>query len=329
MKYFYRSLSAVLALGLVSAATAAGQPNLAWPAAATLEIPQSAGKFDFLHVDAKRDRLLAAHEKDGTADFIDLRKPALLARVKVGAAVDTAVDADSKFYYVSVQEGERVAVLDAATLKEVRSIRTPGPTDAIIFEPKNGRVYVTHDDGAHVWVIDPQTAKIIATIAIPGVPEFMVYDRSADRIYLNIKDKDIVAVIDPAANKVIAQWPTAPATAPHGLALDDATHRLFSAGANGKLVAIDTRSGAASGSVDITPKVDQIAFDAASGLLYCAGAERMSVVRTSGGKLELLGNLETAATARNVAVDPATHQVWTTYTNGKSSFARAWSALQP
>jgi YVTN family beta-propeller protein len=225
MKSFHRSITAVLALGCVSAATAAEQPSLAWPAAATVEIAQSAGKFDFLRVDAKRDRLLAAHEKDGTSDFIDLNKHALIARVKVGAAVDTAVDLDSKFYYVSVQEGERVVVLDAATLKEVRSIKMPGPTDAIIFEPKNSRVYVTHDDGPDVWVIDPQTAKIIATIAIPGVPEFMVYDASADRIYLNIKDKDVVAVIDPAANKVIAQWPTAPATVPHGLALDGANHR--------------------------------------------------------------------------------------------------------
>ena len=47
-------------------------------------------------------------------------------------------------------------------------------------------------------------------------------------------------MIDPSANAVIAQWPTAPATCPHGLALDAASHRIFSAGANGKLVAIDT-----------------------------------------------------------------------------------------
>ena len=196
-------------------------------------------------------------------------------------------------------------------------------------KPKNRRVYVTHDEGADVWVIDPQTAKVVATIAIPGVPEFMEYDPSTDRIYLNIKNKDLVAVIDAAAHKVIAQWPTAPATQPHGLAFDSANHRIYSAGANGKLVAIDTTTGSATGSVDIVAKVDQIAFDAAGGLVYCAGPDRMSVVRTTGGKLSLLGELTTAATARNVAVDPATRAVWTTYTNGKSSFAKAWSAPSP
>jgi YVTN family beta-propeller protein len=328
MKHFYRILTAVLALGFVIAAWAAAAA-LAWPTAASIEISKSAGKFDFLRVDSVRHRLLAAHEKDGTSDFIDLKKRSLLTRVKVGAAVDTAVDGDSSFYYVSVQEGERVAVLDAATLKEVNSINTAGPTDAIIYEPKNRKVYVTHDDGADVWVVDPKMAKVIATITIPGVPEFMEYDQSTDRIYLNIKNKDLVAVIDPSSNKVIAQWPTAPATQPHGLAVDSANHRLFSAGANGKLVAIDTATGSVTGSVDVVPKIDQIAFDATGGLVYCAGTDKMSVVRTSGGQLTLLGDLATAATARNVAIDPATRAVWTTYTDGKSSFARAWSAPQP
>jgi YVTN family beta-propeller protein len=190
-------------------------------------------------------------------------------------------------------------------------------------------VYVTHDDGTDVWVIDPAAAKVVATIAISGAPEYMVYDEKADRIYLNIKTKDTVAVIDPSSNKVIAQWPTAPALLPHGLAVDTENHRVFAAGGNGKLVVIDTKSGLVTGSVDIVPKVDQIAFDTVGGLVYCAGADKMSVVRTTGGKVAALGDLVTAATAKNVAVDPATRAVWTTYTDGKSSFAKSWMPPQP
>jgi len=328
MKNSYRSMIAAFALCSVSAVSVAAPP-LALEPAASVEIPQSSGKFDFLRIDSKRQRLLATHEKDGTSDFIDLRKPALISRLKVGAAVDTAMDPESTFYYVSVQEEERVAVVDAATLKEVKSIKMAGPTDAIIYEPKNHMVYVTHDEGADVWVIDPKTAKVVATVAIPGVPEFMVYDESTDRIYLNIKSKDVVAVIDPAANKVIARWPTAPAAQPHGLALDADNHRIFSAGGNGKLVVIDTKTGSVTDTVDIVQKVDQIAFGASSGLVYCAGADKMSVVRTAGGQVLLLGDVTTAATAKNVAVDPATQNVWTTYTDGKSSFAKAWKAPKP
>ncbi len=79
-------------------------------------------------------------------------------------------------------------------------------------------------------------------------------------------------------------------------------------------------------SVAITSKVDQIAFDVSGGIVYCAGAGQMSVVRASGDKLTLLGNVTTAATARNVAVDPKTRAVWTTFTDDKSSFAKSWKA---
>jgi len=311
------------ALVLGAAGARADQSEIAHQSA-SIEEPGSAGKFDFLRVDTKRHRLLAAHENDGTMDVFDLDKNSLITRIKLGGAVDTAMDPESKRYYVSVQEDKRVAVLDAATLREVKSIKLDGPSDAIIFEPKNRKVYVTHDDGDHVWVIDPGTDRVVGAISIPGAPEFMVYDPDADRIYLNIKPKDEIVVIDPGSDTVVAHWPTAPATQPHGLALDSKNHRVFSSGANGKLAVIDTRTGQVSTVADIANKVDQIAFDPASGLVYCAGPDKMSVVQAGADKVSLIGNIATAATAKNVAVDPATRSVWTTYTDGKSSFAKAW-----
>jgi len=293
-------------------------------AGATIEIPGSTGKFDFLRIDDKRRRLLGAHENDGTWDVFDLDKAAIITRVKVGGAVDTALDPATGQYFISVQEAERVAVVDAKTLKEVKSIATQGPTDAILFEPKHQRVYVTHDDGKDVWVIDPKTASIIGAVAIPGAPEYMVYDAAADRIYLNIKTADEVVAIDPVSNKVVSHWSTAPATQPHGLALDAANHRVFSSGANGKLVAIDTGTGKVTATSEITLKVDQIAYDPDRHQIYCTGPDWMSVVATTADGLHFAGNVKTAPTAKNVAVDPHTHAIWSTYTDGKSSFARSW-----
>jgi DNA-binding beta-propeller fold protein YncE len=323
MKTMNRSWLVALALLATSAASLA-DPAFSLAPAASIEIPHSTGAFDFLRVDSKRNRLLAAHERDGTADYIDLHTNSLISRLKVGGAVDTAVDTDSRFYYVSVQEAGRVAVVDAETLKEIASVKTAGPTDAIIYEPKNHLVYVTHDDGTEVWVIDPGARKVVGTVAIPGAPEFMIYDESTDRIYLNIKDKDAVVVIDPSSNKVVDQWTTLPAARPHGMALDAKTHRIFSAGGNGKLVVIDTKTGKVTNSIEIAPKVDQIALDSAGGIVYCAGPERMSVVSVNDGKLTLLGNVTTVASAKNVAVDPKTRAVWSTFTDGKSSFAKSW-----
>src|ERR1700733_2462293 len=63
-------------------------------------IPDSTGKFDFLEVDGPRHRLLAAHEKDETADFIDLDKNTLITRVKLGPAVHMAVDPKTGNYWI-------------------------------------------------------------------------------------------------------------------------------------------------------------------------------------------------------------------------------------
>ncbi len=74
----------------------------------------------------------------------------------------------------------------------------------------------------------------------------------------------------------------------------------------------------------ITQKVDQIAFDPKSQLVFCAGPDKMSMVRVAANSVEAAGDFATAPTARNVAVDAKTGAVWSTFTDGKSSFAKSW-----
>jgi DNA-binding beta-propeller fold protein YncE len=291
----------------------------------SVKIAGSKGKFDFLEVDAKNNRLLAAHEKDETADFIDLKSGAVLARLKTGPTVGITTNAAGDTYYASVQDDKRVAIIDAKTLQETGSVATPGETDAIIYDAKDQRVYVTNDNGKYLWAVDPAAGKVTAAIEIPGEPECMAYDAATGRIYLNIKNLSVVAVIDTKTGTVVAQWPTAPVTGPHGLAFDAAAGRIYSSGDNGKLVAIDTKTGQVIGSTEITPKVDQIAFDAGTKRIFCAGPDHLSVVKATKDGVKFLGNVDSAATAKNVAVDPATHKVWTTYTDGTDSYAKSWS----
>jgi DNA-binding beta-propeller fold protein YncE len=152
----------------------------------------------------------------------------------------------------------------------------------------------------------------------------MVYDSKADRIYLNIKSTNEIVVIDPASNSLVARWPVSPAEKPHGLAFDPESGRLFSAGANGVLAVIDSRTGKAVGSVGIAKGVDQAVFDPSTGRVYCACAGEMSVVHETADGAEFLGDVASAKTAKNVAVDPVTHAVWTTFTDGANSYVKSW-----
>ena len=322
-RFLFRPV-AVFAAVLATAIGFAKEPLPLLVPGPVIEVTGSHGKFDFLEVDEAGHRLLGSHTADGTVDIFDLTTNRLLARPATGAAQHTAFDPRSGKYFASVSEPKQVAVIDAKTFKITNTIPTDGPLDGIVFDPKNRCVYAAHDNGKEVWVISADTEKIVATVAIPGPPEYLLYDAATDRIYLNIKTTDEVVVIDPAQNAVVARWPTAPATGPHGLALDAKQGRLFAAGNNGQLVVLDLIGGRVIGAVAITPKVDQIAFDPGVRRIYCAASDTLSVVQVTAEGAVFLGNVVSFPGAKNVAVDPKTHAVWTTYTDGKNAYAKSW-----
>ena len=322
-RFLFRPV-AVFAAVLATAIGFAKEPLPLLVPGPVIEVTGSHGKFDFLEVDEAGHRLLGSHTADGTVDIFDLTTNRLLARPATGAAQHTAFDPRSGKYFASVSEPKQVAVIDAKTFKITNTIPTDGPLDGIVFDPKNRCVYAAHDNGKEVWVISADTEKIVATVAIPGPPEYLLYDAATDRIYLNIKTTDEVVVIDPAQNAVVARWPTAPATGPHGLALDAKQGRLFAAGNNGQLVVLDLIGGRVIGAVAITPKVDQIAFDPGVRRIYCAASDTLSVVQITAEGAVFLGNVVSFPGAKNVAVDPKTHAVWTTYTDGKNAYAKSW-----
>lgn len=323
MKFYFRSVAIFAGVLAAASGSAKESPPLLVPGS-VIEVAGSHGKFDFLEIDETGHRLLASHTADGTVDIFDLATNRLLARPATGAAQDTAFDPRSGKYYAAVSEEKKLVVIDAKTFAIKNTIPTDGPLDGIIFDPKNRCVYAAHDNGKELWVVSADREKIVATVAIPGPPEVFLYDAASDRIYLNIKTTDEIVVIDPAQNAVVAHWPTAPAKGPHGLALDAANRRLYSAGNNGQLVAIDLASGRVIGTAAIAPKVDQIAFDPGVRRIYCAASDTLSVVQATRDGLEFLGNVASFPGAKNVAVDAKTHAVWTTYTDGKNAYAKSW-----
>ena len=52
--------------------------------------------------------------------------------------------------------------------------------------------------------------------------------------------------------------------------------------------------------------------------------ERERTLQDAGYQVTVALSFATAATAKNVAVDAQTGAVWSTYTDGKSSYAKSW-----
>ncbi len=316
-------VSIVFAAYFSARSLAAESPPLLVPGV-TIEITGAKGRFDFLELDLANKRLVASHTKDGTVDVIDIAANKVLARIPTGAAQDVAVDAKAGKYFATISDLKHVAVIDSTTLKVTNTVPTEGELDAILLDPKNRRIYATHDNEKEVWVVDADTEKLVATVAIPGSPEVMAYDPVKDRVYLNIVPTHETVVIDPKTETVVDHWSDQPAQKPHGIVLDADTGRLFSAGANGQMVVIDTSTGKVIASVKIANRVDQVAFDPGLRRVYCASDGVLSVVQETPDGAVSLGDVKTVKTGKNVTVDPRTHTVWTMSTDGTNSYAKSW-----
>jgi DNA-binding beta-propeller fold protein YncE len=148
-------------------------------------------------------------------------------------------------------------------------------------------------------------------------------------LFQALKTSSVIAVIDVAKNKVVASWPTAPAQAPHGMAMAPAEDAFLVAGGNGKLVLMSEKDGHVIASVDIPTRVDQIAYDAELHRVYCAsGTGKIGVIAFESGVLTALGEVPSSEGCHSIAVDPKTHTVWIAYAKGDASFVRPFSAAK-
>jgi DNA-binding beta-propeller fold protein YncE len=304
--------AALASIGVAYLASGAEGPTLA-PRPPIL-IPRAPGFFDYMQVDDQYRRLLVAHTASHTLDIIDLTNDSLARQVDVGEAHGIAVDIKDGRYFIGSSRPEVVADVQRKFMVKQSDVSMPGPIDAVALDTKNDALYADRSDTGQVVVMDAKSHRILANIQVGARLEYVLYDAVTDKVYQNVVSADQVAVIDPAKNTVIATWPAAPAAQLRGLAVDGATHRLFVAGGNGKLDAMDTTSGAVIATADIAPGVDQIAFDPVLKRIYCAsGTGIISVVAETETGIAPLADVTVPRRAHTVAVDPTTHNVWISY----------------
>ena len=327
LRIYFRSSAGLCSTAFLSSLSPAHAAPAPLKAEEPIVVPDSKGRFDFIQVDNTARHLLANHTQNATLDVFDLDSGKLLKHCPTGAAMGVGVDEKGGKYYVGVSKEQKLVTIDAQTLEKAGEVALTGPADDALFCPKNGQVYVCHDDGKEVWVIDPAAGKIVASVAIGEAPEVLVYDANAGRIYQNIKTTAMLSVINPETNKVEYDWPVQPATGPHGLAFDPATHRLFVAGANGKLAVLDSGSGTLIATVNIPQGVDQIAIDAELRRIYCPSRNgTLTVIQETAAGVESAGELPIAKGCHSVALDPKTHAVWIAYPEGDKSYIRRFTA---
>ncbi len=291
----------ILAAALVSQAAAAA------PAYRIVDrLPGPDGGWDYVRVDATRNRVLVAQGTSVTA--FDLATRAFTPGLAPGARLHDALPVGDQL--VVTNGGTATAVfVDADTGTTVATVPTGKGPDAATFDPKSGLVLVMDHAGGEVTLIDPKSHTAVATIAVGGDMEAAAVQ--GDRAFVNVEDKNEIAVLDIPTRKVVARWALPGCDSPTGIALINAGKQLISA-CDGSSVIVDIASGKVVQSLPTGKGADGVAYDARRNLAFVsAGRDGMLAVVAVGGKrAKIIQTLPTRVSARTIAIDERTGRLY-------------------
>ena len=270
------------------------------------------GGWDYLTADANARRLYISRGTHVIVLDLDSGK-------NVGDIADTpgvhgiALAPELGKGFVSNGREGTVSIFDMKTLATSSKVKVGENPDAILYDPATKRVFTFNGRSKDSTAIDAASGKVLGSIPLDGKPEFAASDAKG-MIYVNIEDKSELDAIDPDKLLVKSKWPLAPCTEPSGLAIDRKNHRLFVGCDNKMMAVVDADSGKVLGTPAIGEGVDATAFDDETGLAFasCGQDGVLTVVKEeSPDKFSVVENVPTQKSARTMALDSKTHNVYT------------------
>ncbi len=213
--------------------------------------------------------------------------------------------------FVTDGDAAQVVVFNIKTLKVTGQIPVGKDADCIIYDPSSKRIFVMNGGTKDAMAIDPVTEKVVSTVPMGGRPEYAVADGKG-MIYDNIQDKNEVAALDTHSMTITARWPIAPAERAASLTMDRQHRRLFIGGRNRTLAIMNADTGKVIQTFPIGDGVDANIYDSKTGLIFAATREGILHVfhEDSPDKFSLVENINTEPGARNMALDPKTHNLY-------------------
>jgi YVTN family beta-propeller protein len=274
--------------------------------------PGGGEAFDYLTVDDNARRVYLSHGTE--VKVIDADSGAVvgtISNLKKSHGVALVKELGKGFI---TDEGPGLVIFDLASLKVTGEIKTSGDSDSLIYDPTSKHIFTFNQDPHDTTVIDPAKGSVVRTIPLGGAPEFAAADDKG-MIYDNIGDTNEVVVIDSGALMIKARWPTAPAGAPTGMAVDSQHRRLFSSGSDPRqLVMMDADNGKVIQSVPISAGADANVYEPATRLLFVSTREGKVHIFHEDSP-EMLSEVETVTTeygAKTMTLDPRTHNIYLT-----------------
>lgn len=276
-----------------------------------IPIPGNDG-YDYLTIDKKDNRLYVSH--GSSVQVIDLASEQLIGSIDGLAGVHgIAIASEFRKGYITDGKSNTVIIFDLLYLRKIVTIRVTGTNpDAIIYDPYSKKIYAFNADSHNASVIDALTNREVGTIDLKGSPEFAVADGQG-KIYNNLEDINSLAVIDIKSAAVKKLYSLIPSGIPTGLAMDGKNHRLFAGCRFGRsLCVLNEQSGKVIARVPIGAKVDAVAYDPETKLIFCSNGDSTTTIirQETPDYYKVIQTLGTQVNAKTMALDQVTHKIY-------------------
>jgi DNA-binding beta-propeller fold protein YncE len=296
-----------LVLAVVLTTVAGGRLAAAESAGGALELQQTIalpgieGRIDHLDYDSAGERLFVCALGNNSVEVVDLRKGERVHSINgLGAPQGLAYIAELNRLFVANDKGGLCQFYDAKSWQLLSTVTFEDDADNVRYDAATKQIYVGFGDGG-IGVINASDGKRGSSIKLAAHPEAFVLGKQGRRIFVNVPKAGQVAVIDRDKGEVVAVWKPGGASANFPIALDEASHRLFVGCRNpAKLIVLNTDTGAAVASLDISGDADDVFYDTKRHHLYAiCGEGHIDVInQENADRYKRIAKIPTAVGAR-------------------------------
>src|SRR5882672_5265177 len=159
------------------------------------------GKWDYLKIDSKNERLFVSHQD--RVHIVDLTTEKPIGEITGLKGVHgIALAEEFNKGFISNGTDNTITIFDFTTLKVLKTINIPGKkADAILYDEFSKQVLVFNNGSGNVVAINAATDAAQGPMEVAGAPEFAVSDGKGT-VFNNNEDTNEVTVIDALTMKV-------------------------------------------------------------------------------------------------------------------------------
>jgi DNA-binding beta-propeller fold protein YncE len=282
-----------------------------------VDLPQhkAKGGFDHAAVHAASGHVYVAHTANDAIDVLDAQKY-LFSIPNLPGVAGALVSDEANLIFSSNRADNSIGIFAPGPNPEVTKVKVGIGPNGLAYD--HGRKLLLAANvgdpaiaGSHtVTMVDAGERTVRAEIAMPGRTRWTVFDPDAEVFYVNIANPAVIAVIDARKPDRLAHMFAVPAAGPHGLDLDQTTHRLFCACDAAMLVTLDARSGKILSMRPLSGVPDVIFFNRQRRQLYVAVGDPGLIDVFSTSPVEKLATIGTEVGAHTTALSPVGDQLY-------------------